>query len=64
MSELARFEVLMNQVLRLQQLEEKISFNAITDDSYFNQKLQKLIEKRFARLEVELSALDEELDVH
>ena len=64
MSELTRFEVLMNQVLRLQQLEEKISFNSITDDSYFNQKLQKLIEKRLARLEVELSALDEELDVH
>ena len=58
------FEVLMNQVLRLQQLQEKISFNSITDDSYFNQKLQKLIEKRLARLEVELSALDEELDVH
>ena len=54
----------MNQVLRLQQLEEKISFNAITDDSYFNQKLQKLIQKRLARLELELSALDEELDVH
>lgn len=64
MSELTRFEVLMNQVLRLQQLEEKISFNAITDDSYFNQKLQKLIQKRLARLELELSALDEELDVH
>ena len=64
MSELTRFEVLMNQVLRLQQLQEKISFNSITDDSYFNQKLQKLIEKRLARLEVELSALDEELDVH
>ena len=64
MSELTRFEVLMNQVLRLQQLEEKISFNSITDDSYLNQKLQKLIEKRLARLEVELSALDEELDVH
>ena len=63
MSELTRFEVLMNQVLRLQQLQEKISFNSITDDSYFNQKLQKLIEKRLARLEVELSALDEELDV-
>ena len=58
------FEVLMNQVLRLQQLQEKISFNSITDDSYFNQKLQKLIQKRLARLEVELSALDEELDVH
>ena len=58
------FEVLMNQVLRLQQLQVKISFNSITDDSYFNQKLQKLIEKRLARLEVELSALDEELDVH
>lgn len=64
MSELTMFEVLMNQVLRLQQLQEKISFNSITDDSYFNQKLQKLIEKRLARLEVELSALDEELDVH
>ena len=63
MSELTRFEVLMNQVLRLQQLQEKISFNSITDDSYFNQKLQKLIEKRLARLEVELSALDEEIDV-
>ena len=57
------FEVLMNQVLRLQQLQEKISFNSITDDSYFNQKLQKLIEKRLARLEVELSALDEELEL-
>lgn len=64
MSELTMFEVLMNQVLRLQQLQEKISFNSITDDSYFNQKLQKLIEKRLARLEVELSALDEELNVH
>ena len=64
MSELTMFEVLMNQVLRLQQLQEKISFNSITDDSYFNQKLQKLIEKRLARLEVELSALDEELDVY
>jgi|AACY02.14.fsa_nt_gi predicted RNA-binding protein len=64
MSELTRFEVLMNQVLRLQQLEEKISFNSITDDSYLNQKLQKLIQKRIARLELELSALDEELDVH
>ena len=64
MSELTRFEVLMNQVLRLQQLEEKISFNAITDDSYFNQKLHKLIQKRIARLELELSAPDEELDVH
>ena len=64
MSELTMFEVLMNQVLRLQQLQEKISFNSITDDSYFNQKLQRLIEKRLARLEVELSALDEELDVH
>lgn len=64
MSELTMFEVLMNQVLRLQQLQEKISFNSITDDSYFNQKLQKLIEKRLARLEVELSALDEELDEH
>ena len=64
MSELTRFEVLMNQVLRLQQLEEKISFNSITDDSYLNQKLQKLIQKRIARLELELSALDVELDVH
>ena len=64
MSELTVFEALMNQVLRLQQLQEKISFNSITNDSYFNQKLQKLIEKRLARLEVELSALDEELDVH
>jgi hypothetical protein len=26
--------------------------------------LQKLIQKRIARLELELSALDEELDVH
>ncbi len=54
MSDLSHFEILVNQVLRLQQLQDKIKFNAMSDDSMINSKLIALINKRIDQIEKEL----------
>ena len=54
MSDLSHFEILVNQVLRLQQLQDKIKFNAMSDDSKINSKLIALINKRIDQIEKEL----------
>ena len=54
MSDLSHFEILVNQVLRPQQLQDKIKFNAMSDDSMINSKLIALINKRIDQIEKEL----------
>lgn len=54
MSDLSHFEILVNQGLRLQQLQDKIKFNAMSDDSMINSKLIALINKHIDQIEKEL----------
>ena len=54
MPETTQFEILVNQVLRLQKLQDQIKFNAMTDDSKINSKLIELINKRIDQIEKEI----------
>jgi|MDTG01.4.fsa_nt_gb hypothetical protein len=54
MSDITQFEILVNQVIRLQKLQDSIKFNLITDDSSINTKLVELINKRIDQIESEL----------
>ncbi len=54
MPETTQFEILVNQVLRLQKLQDQIKFNAMTDDSKINTKLIELINKRIDQIEKEI----------
>jgi hypothetical protein len=54
MPETSQFEILVNQVLRLQLLQDKIKFNAMTDDSKVNTKLIELINERIDQIEKEI----------
>ena len=54
MPETTQFEILVNQVLRLQKLQDQIKFNAMTDDSKINTKLIELINKRIDQIEREI----------
>ena len=54
MPETSQFEILVNQVLRLQKLQDQIKFNAMTDDSKINTKLIELINKRIDQIEKEI----------
>ena len=54
MPETSQFEILVNQVLRLQKLQDHIKFNAMSDDSQINSKLIALINKRIDQIEKEL----------
>jgi hypothetical protein len=54
MPETTQFEILVNQVLRLQKLQDQIKFNSMTDDSKINTKLIELINKRIDQIEKEI----------
>jgi len=54
MSDITQFEILVNQVIRLQKLQDSIKFNAMSDDSRINSKLIELINKRIDQIESEL----------
>jgi hypothetical protein len=54
MPETTQLEILVNQVLRLQKLQDQIKFNSMTDDSKINTKLIELINKRIDQIEKEI----------
>ena len=54
MPETTQLEILVNQVLRLQKLQDQIKFNSMSDDSRINSKLIELINKRIDQIEKEI----------